>query len=71
MFENSCVGLLLTVSFGLRKTNREGKREGYENSNVLYEVYVTNLAEVSKESELITADIVKCMRGRKYESDKN
>ena len=64
------------------------KREGYENSNALYEVYVTDPAEVSKESELVTevyypvkkrgfkspewqADIVKCMRGRKYGSDKN
>ncbi len=31
-----------------------GKREGYENSNALYEVYVTDPAEVSKESELVT-----------------
>ena len=30
------------------------KREGYENSNALYEVYVTDPAEVSKESELVT-----------------
>lgn len=30
------------------------KREGYENSNALYEVYITNPAEVSQESELIT-----------------
>ena len=30
------------------------EREGYENSNALYEVYVTNPAEVSKESELVT-----------------
>lgn len=29
------------------------KREGYENNNVLYEVYVTNLAEVSQEDELV------------------
>lgn len=30
------------------------EREGYENSNALYEVYVTNPAEVLKESELVT-----------------
>ena len=30
------------------------KREGYENCNALYEVYVTNPAEVSKEKELVT-----------------
>ena len=30
------------------------KREGYENSNALYEVYVTDPAEVTKESELVT-----------------
>ena len=30
------------------------KREGYENSNALYEVYVTDPAEVSKESGLVT-----------------
>lgn len=30
------------------------KKEGYENSNALYEVYVTNPAEVSQESELVT-----------------
>ena len=30
------------------------KREGYENSNALYEVYVTDPAAVSKESELVT-----------------
>ena len=30
------------------------EREGYENSNALYEVYVTDPTEVSKESELVT-----------------
>lgn len=30
------------------------KREGYENSNALYEVYVTDPTEVSRESELVT-----------------
>ncbi|MBD5465012.1 MAG: MerR family transcriptional regulator [Lachnospiraceae bacterium] len=30
------------------------KKEGYENSNALYEVYVTNPAEVLRESELVT-----------------
>lgn len=30
------------------------KREGYENSNALYEVYVTDPAGVSKENELVT-----------------
>ena len=30
------------------------KREGYENSNALYEVYVTDPGETSKESELVT-----------------
>ena len=30
------------------------EREGYENSNALYEVYVTDPTEISKESELVT-----------------
>ena len=30
------------------------KREGYENCNALYEVYVTNPTEASKEKELVT-----------------
>ena len=30
------------------------KREGYENSNALYEVYITNPVEVSQERELVT-----------------
>lgn len=30
------------------------EKEGYENSNALYEVYVTSPAEVSQESELVT-----------------
>lgn len=30
------------------------KKEGYENNNALYEVYITNPAEVSQENELIT-----------------
>ena len=30
------------------------EREGYENSNALYEVYVTDPGETSKESELVT-----------------
>lgn len=30
------------------------KREGYENSNALYEVYLTDPAEALKESELVT-----------------
>ena len=30
------------------------EREGYENSNALYEVYVTDPTEVSRESELVT-----------------
>mgnify|MGYP002476148987 FL=1 len=30
------------------------EREGYENSNALYEVYVTDPTEGSKESELVT-----------------
>ncbi len=63
------------------------EREGYENSNALYEVYVTDPGETSKESELVTEvyypvkkrgvqrpewqeDLVKCVRGRKYGSDK-
>ena len=30
------------------------KKEGYENRDALYEVYITNPAEVSQENELIT-----------------
>lgn len=45
------------------------KREGYENSDALYEVYVTDPAEVSKESELVTE--VYCPVKKRISEDRN
>ncbi len=47
-------GSYLQLSSVYAKQIEWAEREGYENSNALYEVYVTDLAEVSKESELVT-----------------
>ena len=47
-------GSYLKLSSVYAKQIEWAKREGYENSNALYEVYVTDPAEVSKESELVT-----------------
>lgn len=47
-------GSYLQLSLVYAKQIEWAKREGYESSNALYEVYVTNPAEVSHESELIT-----------------
>lgn len=46
------------------------KREGYENSNALYEVYITNPAEVSQESELIT-EVYYPVRKKKVSKDQD
>ena len=60
---NFCPGLCLkTVVHGsysqlssvYTKQIEWAKKEGYENNNALYEVYITNPAEVSQENELIT-----------------
>lgn len=60
---NFCPGLCLkTVVHGFysqlssvyTKQIEWAKKEGYENNNALYEVYITNPAEVSQENELIT-----------------
>lgn len=47
-------GSYLQLSSVYAKQIEWAEREGYENSNALYEVYVTDPAEVSKESELVT-----------------
>ena len=47
-------GSYLQLSSVYAKQIEWAEREGYENSNALYEVYVTDPAEVSNESELIT-----------------
>ena len=47
-------GSYLQLSSVYAKQIEWAEREGYENSNALYEVYVTDPTEVSKESELIT-----------------
>lgn len=60
---NFCPGLCLkTVLYGsysnlssvYAKQREWAEKEGYESSNALYEVYVTDPSQVSKESELIT-----------------
>lgn len=47
-------GSYLQLSSVYAKQIEWAEREGYENSNALYEVYVTDPAAVSKESELVT-----------------
>ena len=47
-------GFYLQLSSVYARQIEWAEREGYENSNALYEVYVTDPAEVSNESELIT-----------------
>ena len=47
-------GSYLQLSSVYAKQIEWAEREGYENSNALYEVYVTDPTEVSKESELVT-----------------
>lgn len=47
-------GSYLQLSSVYAKQIEWAEREGYENSNALYEVYVTGPTEVSKESELVT-----------------
>ena len=47
-------GSYLQLSSVYAKQIEWAEREGYENSNALYEVYVIDPAEVSNESELIT-----------------
>ncbi len=47
-------GSYLQLSSVYAKQIEWAEREGYENSNALYEVYVTDPTEVLKESELVT-----------------
>ena len=47
-------GSYLQLSSVYAKQIEWAEREGYDNSNALYEVYVTDPSEVSKESELVT-----------------
>lgn len=47
-------GSYLQLSSVYAKQIEWAEKEGYENSNALYEVYVTNPTEVSNESELVT-----------------
>lgn len=60
---NFCPGLCLKtivhgaysqLSSGYAKQIEWAKKEGYENSNALYEVYVTNPTEVLQENEIVT-----------------
>ena len=52
------------------KQREWAEKEGYESSNALYEVYVTDPSQVSKESELITEIYCPVKRRESYEPGK-